>query len=96
MDSGAPTARVGSSWAAFLRLWFVLFFSYAGVRLLFNMAVLGWIDLRPVAFLDLLVLPLGQSIVFWIVTRQRRARAPMGGSAAAVVDRTDQNRGKDW
>jgi hypothetical protein len=66
-----------SGWAAFLRLWFVLFFSYLLLKFLFNLVVLGWVDLRASAFQELLVLPSGQSVVFWFITRrQRRVQAP--------------------
>lgn len=57
---------------AFLRLWFVLSFAFVLTKLLFNLVVLGWIDLRPTAFLEWLLLPLGQSIVFWAITRRSR------------------------
>ena len=62
-----------SRWGAFLRLWVVMAFSFVSVKILFNLIVLGWVDLRPTAFKELLVLPLGQSLVFWIVTRRSRA-----------------------
>ena len=69
-----------SRWGAFLRLWIVMAFSFVSVKILFNLVVLGWVDLRPTAFKELLVLPLGQSIVFWFVTRRRRrATEPPGG-----------------
>jgi len=64
-----PTSR---SWGAFLRLWFVMAFSYFFLKFIFNLAVLGWIDLRRVALLELVLLPLGQSVVFWLVTRRQR------------------------
>ena len=63
-----------SSWRRFVRLWFVLGFAYFLTKFLFNMAVMGWIDLRPVAFLELALVPLGQSVVFWLVTRRARRR----------------------
>jgi len=65
-----------SSWKKFLRLWFVLGFAYFALRLIFNLSVMGWIDVRPVAFLDLTVVPLGQAAVLWMVTR--RARQTVG------------------
>lgn len=65
-----------SAWAAFLRLWLVMAFSFVLIKLLFNFVVLGWVDLRSNAFKELLVLPLGQSIVFWIITRRRRSDPP--------------------
>ncbi len=69
-----------SSWSAFIRLWFVMFFSYSVLKFAFNLAVLGWIDMRPSFALELLLVPLGQSIVFWFVTR----RARKADSAAAL------------
>lgn len=64
---------ISRSWGAFLRLWFVMAFSYFLLKFLFNLTVLGWIDLRRVAFEELALLPLGQSIVLWTVTRRGRA-----------------------
>ena len=64
--------RMIASVAVFLRLWFVLFFSYLTIKCLFNLIVLGWVDIRLAAFQELLILPLGQSLVFWLVTRRRR------------------------
>jgi len=61
--------------SAFLRLWLVLFFAYLMIKFLFNLVVLGRIDLRTAAFQELFVLPLGQSIVFWLITRRRAGRA---------------------
>jgi len=59
--------------AAFVRLWFLLFFSYATIKFAINLMVLGAIDLRPIAFWELLLLPLGQGAVFWLITRRRRS-----------------------
>ena len=70
MEKPAP-----SSWRRFLRLWFVLGFGYAAVKFLFNLCVMGWIDLRPVAFWELALVPLGQSVVLWAVTRRARKAA---------------------
>ncbi len=79
-----------SSGGAFVRLWFVLFFSYACLRFAFNLAFMDLIDLRSVALWDVLVLPLGQSVVLWLITRRSRvnrdapaadAPVPHGGSS---------------
>ncbi len=72
-----------SSWSAFIRLWFVMFFSFFLLKFVFNLAVLGWIDIRPSFALELLLVPLGQSIVFWFVTR--RARKADSGAAAPAA-----------
>jgi hypothetical protein len=58
--------------ASFVRLWFVLFFSYVCLRVAYDLLLKGWLDLRPVALLDLLVVPLGQSLVVWSISRARR------------------------
>ncbi len=60
---------------AFVRLWFLLFFSYLGVKLVFTLGVLGYIDLRPAAFYELGLVPLGQAVVLWLVTRRGRQQA---------------------
>ena len=65
-----------SGWGAFLRLWLVMAFSYVLVKILFNFAVVGWVDLRLVAFKELLMVPLGQTLVFWFITRGRSAAPP--------------------
>jgi hypothetical protein len=63
----------GRSWSAFLRLWFVLLLSYSTLKFIFNVVVVGYIDLRPVAFWELLALPFGQAIVVRLITRGRFA-----------------------
>jgi hypothetical protein len=60
----------------FLRFWIVLAFSYALLKFLFNIIVLGYIDLRLAVVEELFVLPLGQSIVLWWITRGGRDRPP--------------------
>ena len=65
-----------SSVRRFLRLWFVLGFAYFTAKLLFNLAVMGWIwVLGRDALLEIALVPLGQSVVFWIVPRRARHRA---------------------
>ena len=64
-----------------MRLWFVMFFSFTILKFAFNLAVMGWIDARPSFALELLIVPLGQSIVFWVVTRRaRKAAAAQAGA----------------
>jgi hypothetical protein len=64
------------SWSAFLRLWLVLFFSYCTLKFAFNVGVAGYVvvDLRPLTYLELALLPFGQTIVLWLITRGRAAR----------------------
>ena len=60
---------------AFVRLWLVMLFSYFAARWIFDFAVQGIVaDMRPVAVLDLLLIPFGQAVVVWIVTRRNRRR----------------------
>jgi hypothetical protein len=66
----------GRSWSALLRLWFLLAFSYVLLKQAFNLAIVGWIDLRRVALWEMLLLPLGQALVFWFVTHRRGASGP--------------------
>jgi hypothetical protein len=63
-----PQSAIGR----FLRLWFVLGFAYFMLKFLFNLAFMGWIDVRPVAFYELALVPLGQTVVLWFVTRRAR------------------------
>lgn len=58
--------------STFLRFWVVLAFSYGLLKFLFNIVVLGYIDLRLAVVEELLLLPLGQSIVLWLITRRGR------------------------
>ena len=60
----------------FLYLWFVLLFSYTLIKLAFQLLVLGYIEWRVAVLQELFWLPLGQSLVFWLITR--RSRAPHG------------------
>lgn len=46
-----------------------MFFTYLTIKFIFNLVFFGWIDLRRVALLEFLILPLGQSIAFWAITR---------------------------
>jgi len=66
----------------FLRLWFVVGFSYVSAKLLVDLALMGWIDLRWNALLELALLPLAQTVVLWAVTRRTRRAAVADGAAA--------------
>ena len=73
----------------FLLIWFFLFISYLAIKLSFNLLYFGWIDLRWSALLELLILPLGQSIAFWLLTYKRKKtprNAPAGGIPPAGPD----------
>lgn len=71
-----PVVATRSGIGSFLRLWLVLFFAYSLVKFFFNLAFLGYIDLTRPTFLEIGFVPLGQSVVLWLVTRRRRDEAP--------------------
>ena len=83
MTVGHEIEPLRSGVGGFGRLWLLLGFSYAVMKLAFDLTVNGWIDLRAVAFLELAVLPLGQSAVFWAVTQRARGQHTPGDNAAA-------------
>lgn len=56
----------------FLRLWFLLAFSFVLLKVALDLAVSGVIDARRTALWQLAAVPLGQSLVYWFVTRRAR------------------------
>ena len=70
-DNAGPKAP---SWGSLVRLWLLLFLSYATLKVIFNVVYLGMIDLRPAFFWEVLALPIGQSVIVWLVARGRRQR----------------------
>ena len=71
-------AQRPASWGAFLRLWLLLLFSYDLLKLLFDLSAYGYVDLRRAALVELVALPFGQAVIFWLVTRRGRAAAADG------------------
>jgi len=67
----------------FGRVWLLLGFSYVLLKLAFDLMVNGWIDLRGEALLELALVPLGQSAVFWLVTQRVGGQRTPGDDAAA-------------
>lgn len=63
----------------FLWLWFLMFVSYWVIRNGYNLLAFGLIDLRKTAFIELLVIPLGQSVLFWIFYRPARTGGQKNG-----------------
>jgi hypothetical protein len=59
---------------SFLRLWFVMFFSYLLLRFAFNLGVMGWIDLRREFLLEILLIPFGQAVVLWLIAKRLSPR----------------------
>jgi hypothetical protein len=53
----------------FGRLWLFMFLSYLLVKLVFNLTLFGYVDLRRAAFLEIWWLPLGQAAAYWLLTR---------------------------
>jgi hypothetical protein len=62
----------GTPWAALLRLWVVLAFSFVALKLLIELIYPGYIDLRSVTLLQFALIPAGQALVYWIVVRRAR------------------------
>lgn len=64
----------------FVGIWIFMFFSYLTMKIAFNIVYFDWIDLRRAALIEIMVLPTGQSVVFWIIVqivdylKKRRAR----------------------
>jgi hypothetical protein len=67
-------ASQAGSWRGFLRLWFLLFFAYVLLKLLFDLSVGGYLDLRTVALIGDVGIPFGQAVIFWVVTRRGRVQ----------------------
>jgi hypothetical protein len=61
-----------SSFTGFLKVWFFMFFTYLISKLLCNLVLFGWIDIRRSALLEILVVPIAQSIVFWLLVKTFR------------------------
>jgi hypothetical protein len=66
-------AQQAGSVGGFLRLWLLLFFSYVTLKLLLDLTIAGYLDLRTVALVGDVALPFGQAVIFWLVTRRARA-----------------------
>ncbi len=58
----------------FLKLWFFMFFTYLTIKVIFDLNYFGWIDLRRATLVEVLCLPLGQAVAFWLITRVRRKK----------------------
>jgi hypothetical protein len=56
----------------FVRLWLVLAFSYALLRLLTDLLVSGYVDVRTATLAEYAIVPLGQTIVCRIVAGRSR------------------------
>ena len=65
----------------FLKLWFFMFFTYLTIKVIFNLLYFGWIDLRRATLLEVLCLPLGQAVAFWLITRVGRKKTDPTTSA---------------
>ena len=70
MDT-ASNQRAGG-WGALLRLWIILAFSFAVLKLLIDLVYPGYIDLRSSALLQFVAIPTGQALVYWVVARRGR------------------------
>lgn len=61
-------------WLRFLWLWLFMLVVYVALKIGFNLAVFGWIDLRKATLLEMLVLPSLQSVALWFAFRLDRPR----------------------
>jgi hypothetical protein len=58
-----------------LKIWLFMFVSYLAILLAFNWAYFGWIDLRNATIIQILLIPTGQALAFWLLTWRSRKRA---------------------
>jgi len=59
----------------FLKIWFFMLFTYAVFKILFNDLFLsGLINLKQAALKEILSVPLGQAVAFWLVTWKKRIK----------------------
>ena len=69
-----------SAWKRFLLLWLFMFLTFVAIKVLFNLWAHGWIDLRRVALLEVLVVPAAQTLLLWFGYRLDRLRSAGGAS----------------
>ena len=62
--------------ANLLRLWVVLLLAYVSAKLVLNLTLFGWIDVRPAAAWELLVIPAVQALVLWVISERPRSPGP--------------------
>jgi len=67
--------------AQLFRLWLVLLVAYVSAKGILNLALFGWIDVRPVAAWELITVPAAQALVLWVISERPRGRRPTGGVA---------------
>jgi len=60
----------------FLKIWFLLTASYIPLRIIYNLAFYGWLELRLFVAFEVILLPLGQAVVFWIITAPFARKLP--------------------
>lgn len=56
----------------FLKVWFFMFFTFLTFKFLCNLLIYNLIDLRRIAILETLLVPLGQSVAFWLIVKTFR------------------------
>jgi hypothetical protein len=56
----------------FLKIWGFMLFTFLTLRILCNLYLFNYIDLRRLAILETLVVPLGQTVAFWLVVKAFR------------------------
>ena len=71
-----PIGQMSVRVAKFLRLWVVLILAYVSAKFVLNLALFGWIDVRPAAAWELLTIPVVQALVLWVVSERPRVPGP--------------------
>ena len=71
----------------FFTLWVVLFMTFLLVRMILTLFFYGWIDLRRIPLLELLLVPVGQTLALWIIVRKKPTVArKLNGKEEAPTD----------
>ena len=63
----------------FIKIWAFMAFSLILMKGLLNIFLYGRIDLRQAALNEMLFIPIGQAVLYWLFT-WRRTRTPMASS----------------
>jgi hypothetical protein len=66
-----------------VKIWIFMLLSYLTIVLAFNWWFFGWIDLRSATLMQILIIPAGQALAFWFLTRPMR-RSRSGSDSGAT------------
>jgi hypothetical protein len=65
----------------FFKIWIILVFSYVIFRFGYNLVFYGWLDFRLYALIELVALPTGQAVIFFLVTWPFAKKSPQENPA---------------